>query len=1220
MPKTHDRLNDPTPLWKWLELRIKNRREGKLPLPLPPKPNTLTNPYTKTLYTHPSTSDTPTNASAGTGTGGWVSSDVLHSLSSDAEVGLLKLREYISILRHKLQAAGSTVSRPNTPLRSLAGGTGSANTQATSNTATGTRSKTPSTAPSLTGVNVGGLHSHNSTEHPPVYGRSPNAYALGGWSESLENLHASPSPSKAHMSIKLASIPGLALRTANLKNRVTSAMPAHRPHEHTQSHAHVHAHARDVDHPPARGDGDGDGPGRDGGHSSQCKDATNAVDNVQTGFSTQTNTATTEQITGQKRDMAGSDVSLDSLPPVLHDMHLNTLAAPPPTATDHPVGDSKNSLVDLVGMPSSEGTHSAVLGGAVDAHVITDSLDQDFFTPGGGSTLNSKNSTESAKNRTGERTGSGTGRTDTAADERTASEGGINRKEANPHTHTRTRKGARTRAKNADKGKGKHKQTLCEAPVSPLVHAKEASVDTHVHSAYADTPRHTDDTAHTSRASQRYSSEGRLSRSERAHRYSSGASADSRSDLSDLSDSESDFGPDIPGDDPTLMDTEGEIVLEIDINQHARTLANESGLGASTIDGEQIAGAHAELARERFGTGADSCDIYPISSNTNTHTYGLTRPTSHAIAQPHVRASTRAYTHAHTGKHTHPTASKHAHTQAVAEKDRRRGSADGTTDRDSSRTGERASGGDSRRVSGVKEGLRRVVECPVRLPVQPSADLARFIRKRQLRVFPSMVDHDGRLGLLAEQSTRLSETEVDAVRAVRPNMPTPNTNRSSWKPRGTLIAHLFEHKGPVNRLAVAEDNMFFASASDDGTVKIWDAARLVKAFACKSSQTYRPPPPREGLMGVRHIRSLAMCESSRSIACVSVSPDSGASSIHVFKVGLESAAERTGQGSEATHSKYAHPETMYSVDIDEFDEGAVTEVAHVYANGCSLLVYITVRGCVYAVDLRTNQTVWKIRLDPSVGLVTAFLIDQTRCWMVVGTSKGALVVCDIRFRVAVTTWLHPGGYPVTRIIRADYLPDTQLFIACGPWVTVWDIETRKCLRLLRVTDFAGNASEPIPDMKPVPFVSEYNSQSNTGHSVRQSPSTDSYDRHGRDQYHTMQQHTPTHTHAHAHASPYPETCVPTSVYTAPTHTPHPAAAFSGVNMCDSPRTVRALVCPPETPYILTASMDSTIRLWNLSNPTLSFHISSPSINESERHAHPDSVPVGGGHCARSSVG
>ena len=50
--------------------------------------------------------------------------------------------------------------------------------------------------------------------------------------------------------------------------------------------------------------------------------------------------------------------------------------------------------------------------------------------------------------------------------------------------------------------------------------------------------------------------------------------------------------------------------------------------------------------------------------------------------------------------------------------------------------------------------------------------------------------------------------------------------------------HMAEHKQAVNRLAVAGNSAFFASASDDGTVKIWDSRSLDKDPVFRSRLTY----------------------------------------------------------------------------------------------------------------------------------------------------------------------------------------------------------------------------------------------------------------------------------------------------------------------------------------------------------------------------------------------
>lgn len=79
-----------------------------------------------------------------------------------------------------------------------------------------------------------------------------------------------------------------------------------------------------------------------------------------------------------------------------------------------------------------------------------------------------------------------------------------------------------------------------------------------------------------------------------------------------------------------------------------------------------------------------------------------------------------------------------------------------------------------------------------------------------------------------------------------------------WKPNeNVLVADLNEHGGAVNKMAVAQDFSFFASGSNDGTVKIWSTKELIKSVSPSSLHTINPKSGR--------IVDLAMCENSHSI-------------------------------------------------------------------------------------------------------------------------------------------------------------------------------------------------------------------------------------------------------------------------------------------------------------------------------------------------------------------
>ena len=94
---------------------------------------------------------------------------------------------------------------------------------------------------------------------------------------------------------------------------------------------------------------------------------------------------------------------------------------------------------------------------------------------------------------------------------------------------------------------------------------------------------------------------------------------------------------------------------------------------------------------------------------------------------------------------------------------------------------------------------------------------------------------------------------------------------SARRPEPTLIAHLTSHSDSITSLAVSPDHMFFVSASDDKTVKVWDTARLERNVTSKPRHTY----------GQHHARVKCVCM-LESVHCFASAADDG--SMHVVRV------------------------------------------------------------------------------------------------------------------------------------------------------------------------------------------------------------------------------------------------------------------------------------------------------------------------------------------------
>lgn len=91
----------------------------------------------------------------------------------------------------------------------------------------------------------------------------------------------------------------------------------------------------------------------------------------------------------------------------------------------------------------------------------------------------------------------------------------------------------------------------------------------------------------------------------------------------------------------------------------------------------------------------------------------------------------------------------------------------------------------------------------------------------------------------------------------------------------TLVAHLHSHTDCITGLAVAPDHSFFVSASDDGSVKIWDTARLERSVTSKPRHTYTQHHAR--------VKSVCIIE---GVHCFASAAEDG--SVHVVRVHVNS--------------------------------------------------------------------------------------------------------------------------------------------------------------------------------------------------------------------------------------------------------------------------------------------------------------------------------------------
>ncbi|XP_069504836.1 phosphoinositide 3-kinase regulatory subunit 4 [Ambystoma mexicanum] len=261
-----------------------------------------------------------------------------------------------------------------------------------------------------------------------------------------------------------------------------------------------------------------------------------------------------------------------------------------------------------------------------------------------------------------------------------------------------------------------------------------------------------------------------------------------------------------------------------------------------------------------------------------------------------------------------------------------------------------------------------------------------------------------------------------------------------WRPKGLLVAHLHEHKSPVNRIRVSDEHSIFATCSNDGTVKIWNGQKMEgKTTTTRAILTYS----RIG----GHIKTLTFCQGSHYLA---VASDNGA----IQLLGIES--------TKPPKSPKIH--SMQSRTLDPKEDGCVVDMHHFNSGSQSVLAYATVNGSLVGWDLRSSSNAWMLKHDLRLGLITSFAVDIHQCWLCIGTSSGTMACWDMRFQLPISSHCHPARARIRRLLMHPLYQSWVIAAVQGNnEVSMWDMETGD----RRFTLWASSAP-PLSEMQPSP--------------------------------------------------------------------------------------------------------------------------------------------------------
>ncbi|KAJ9580221.1 hypothetical protein L9F63_004121 [Diploptera punctata] len=273
-------------------------------------------------------------------------------------------------------------------------------------------------------------------------------------------------------------------------------------------------------------------------------------------------------------------------------------------------------------------------------------------------------------------------------------------------------------------------------------------------------------------------------------------------------------------------------------------------------------------------------------------------------------------------------------------------------------------------------------------------------------------------------STAVKSREWAEHDAWRPPLPPPN-----WRLRGSLVAHLHEHKAAITRLVGVPDTPLFASSSRDGCIRIWDCGKMEgRNIANRSRQVYnRQAGPLVGL---------TVCENNQSLASASQQ-----GSVFVLRI------ETNSNKMSVVQSRQLDPqEEGCAVDINYLNSGGglcLSDCAVCVAGAQSVLVYATMYGSIVGWDLRAPGTAWKLDNDLKKGVLTTFCVDPHQCWLAVGTSSGYIICWDLRFQLPISMFDHPFRIRVRRLIPH---PSEQACVMAAMQgnneVSIWNLESQ----------------------------------------------------------------------------------------------------------------------------------------------------------------------------------
>lgn len=93
------------------------------------------------------------------------------------------------------------------------------------------------------------------------------------------------------------------------------------------------------------------------------------------------------------------------------------------------------------------------------------------------------------------------------------------------------------------------------------------------------------------------------------------------------------------------------------------------------------------------------------------------------------------------------------------------------------------------------------------------------------------------------------------------------------------------------------------------------------------------------------------------------------------------------------------------------------------------------------------KEVWLISCKHKYGEITALLSNKRSNWLLLGTSRGILMLWDTRFLICLKVWTYPVKCRIWKIATCMRDPGKLVYVAGGNEISLWDISNEECLQV-----------------------------------------------------------------------------------------------------------------------------------------------------------------------------